>query len=150
MAGLPRRRSHPLQAHTSVAISRSRKGDILQKDLRIRAALSHSLSKVVGQKASDPILFENLFIGAPTEECQTSFHPARDSRLTFVCPGPGLIETLLTRGLGLVPRWEHRSHLLHLGWSSDGTDDSGCIGAQSSDCGECDNVSVADDKRNRR
>jgi hypothetical protein len=42
---------------------------ILQNDFRILAALSHSLSKVVGQNASDPILFESLLIGAPTEGC---------------------------------------------------------------------------------
>jgi hypothetical protein len=46
---------------------------ILQNDLRILAALSLSLSKVVGQNASDPILFESLFTGAPTVGCQFSF-----------------------------------------------------------------------------
>jgi hypothetical protein len=49
------------------------KEHILQNDLRILAALSLSLSRVVGQKASDPILFESLLTGAPTVGCQFSF-----------------------------------------------------------------------------
>lgn len=44
--------------------------DLLQNDFKILAALSHSLSRVVGQKASDPILFESLLTGAPTKKCQ--------------------------------------------------------------------------------
>jgi len=36
--------------------------------------------------------------------------------LTFVCPCPGLIKALLASSLGLVPRRENRSHLLHFGW----------------------------------
>ena len=44
---------------------------ILQKLLRMRAALSLSMSRVVGQKASEPSLFESLFTGAPS----LSTHP---------------------------------------------------------------------------
>jgi hypothetical protein len=51
--------------------------DSLQNDLRILAALSLSLSRVVGQNASDPILFESLLTGAPTENCQYSFQGQR-------------------------------------------------------------------------
>jgi hypothetical protein len=36
---------------------------LLQKDVRILAAFSLSLSSEVGQKASDPILFANLLTG---------------------------------------------------------------------------------------
>ena len=36
---------------------------ILQNDFKIRAALSLSLSRDVGQKASDPILFVSLLTG---------------------------------------------------------------------------------------
>lgn len=39
--------------------------DLLQNDLRIRAAFSHSFSMPVGQKASDPILFVSLLTGPP-------------------------------------------------------------------------------------
>lgn len=45
--------------------------DLRQKDLRIRAALSLSLSSDVGQKVSEPHLFDALFIGTP------SFWPAQ-------------------------------------------------------------------------
>ena len=41
-------------------------GDILQKLRKMRAALSLSLSKVVGQKASEPSLLLSLFTGAPS------------------------------------------------------------------------------------
>ena len=39
---------------------------ILQNDLNILAALSDSLSNVVGQNASAPTLFDNRLIGGPT------------------------------------------------------------------------------------
>ena len=89
--------------------------DILQNDLRILAALSHSLSRVVGQNASEPILFESLLTGAPTVD--VSFHPrlTDHSSLTFVRPAPGFIEALLASSLRLVPRREDGSHLLHRG-----------------------------------
>jgi hypothetical protein len=41
-------------------------GDVLQKDLRTRAALSDSGPRDVGQNASEPILFVSLFTGAPS------------------------------------------------------------------------------------
>jgi hypothetical protein len=40
--------------------------DSLQNDFRIRAALSDSWSSVVGQKASEPILFVSLLTGTPS------------------------------------------------------------------------------------
>ena len=40
--------------------------NLLQKLLRMRAALSLSLSSVVGQKASLPSLLDNRFTGAPS------------------------------------------------------------------------------------
>ena len=43
---------------------------LLQKLRRIRAALSLSLSKVVGQKASEPNLFDSLLTGAPSLSAQ--------------------------------------------------------------------------------
>ena len=48
--------------------TRARKGQeySLQNDFRIRAALSDSWSSVVGQNASDPILFVSLFTGTPS------------------------------------------------------------------------------------
>ena len=42
----------------------------LQKLLRMRAALSLSLSSVVGQKASDPSLFERRLTGGPNLSTQ--------------------------------------------------------------------------------
>jgi hypothetical protein len=53
----------------------------LQKLLKILAALSLSLSKVVGQKASLPILFDSLFTGAPS----LSAHPQTLSK-PFLLP----------------------------------------------------------------
>jgi hypothetical protein len=53
--------------------------------LRILAALSHSLSRVVGQKASDPILFESLLTGAPTEELSVLHRRAIRSFDSYVC-----------------------------------------------------------------
>lgn len=41
-------------------------GSLLQNDFRIRAALSDSWSSVVGQKASEPILFVSLLTGTPS------------------------------------------------------------------------------------
>jgi hypothetical protein len=43
---------------------------LLQKLLKILAALSLSLSKVVGQNASLPILFDSLLTGAPSLSAQ--------------------------------------------------------------------------------
>ena len=40
--------------------------DVLQKLRKMRAALSLSLSRVVGQKASEPSLLLSLFTGAPS------------------------------------------------------------------------------------
>jgi hypothetical protein len=40
--------------------------NLLQKDLRILAALLLSLSKVVGQNASLPMRFDSRFTGAPS------------------------------------------------------------------------------------
>lgn len=90
---------------------------ILQNDLKILAALSHSLSRVVGQKASDPILFESLLTGAPTGLCQFLRQSRGGLHLTFVGPTPSFIKTLLTAGLGLVPRGQNGSDLLHSGRS---------------------------------
>lgn len=42
------------------------RGDVLQNDFKILAALSLSAARFVGQKASDPILFVSLFTGAPS------------------------------------------------------------------------------------
>ena len=52
--------------------------DSLQKLLNILAALSLSLSSVVGQNASDPSLFDNLFTGAPSasSDCHILSNPA--------------------------------------------------------------------------
>lgn len=38
----------------------------LQNDFKILAHLSHSLSRVVGQNASEPILLVNLLMGVPS------------------------------------------------------------------------------------
>lgn len=85
----------------------------------MRAALSDSKSKVVGQNASDPILLLSRFTGAPTVGCQSAFlnNGFTESIRTFICPGPGLVESFLRDSLGLVPRkgWEHRSDSLHFG-----------------------------------
>lgn len=43
-----------------------REEDILQNDFRMRADLSHSGPRLVGQKASDPILLVSLLTGAPS------------------------------------------------------------------------------------
>lgn len=45
--------------------------DVLQKLFKMRAALSLSMSSVVGQKASEPNLFDILLMGAPS----LSTHP---------------------------------------------------------------------------
>lgn len=60
---------------------------LLQNDLKILAALSLSLSREVGQNASDPIRFENLFTGAPnlSAHCQqraVRWHAAMDTNQT--------------------------------------------------------------------
>lgn len=44
---------------------------LLQKLRNMRAALSDSLSNVVGQNASDPSLFDSLFTGAPNLSANT-------------------------------------------------------------------------------
>ena len=78
----------------------------------MRAALSDSLSSVVGQKASDPILFENLLIGAPTVELSvvTPFQSVRSAacgcaamRLTLIDHGVDLAEAFLAASLRFVP-----------------------------------------------
>lgn len=86
---------------------KEKRGFVLQKDFRILAAFSDSISSVVGQKASDPILFESLLMGAPTRNRGQSlcfFIPNGGAAShTLVCPSPGFVEALLTTGLGLVP-----------------------------------------------
>jgi hypothetical protein len=92
---------------------------ILQKVLRILAALSLSLSRVVGQKASLPILFENLLIGAPSLSATTINQTALNDRFqwkTHTKPSPDFIESSLTSTLGLIPRRENGSDLLHSVW----------------------------------
>lgn len=69
----PRRRNHPLEI-SSVKRQGQEWNHLLQKVFRIRAALSLSLSSEVGQKASDPILFENLLTGAPSLSVLVSIH----------------------------------------------------------------------------
>lgn len=54
---------------------------VLQNDLRILAALSLSISSVVGQKASLPIRFDSLFTGAPS----LSAHPQTLSKPFLLC-----------------------------------------------------------------
>lgn len=52
------------------AISAALRPNSLQKDLKILAALSLSLSSVVGQNASLPMRFVSLFTGAPSLSAQ--------------------------------------------------------------------------------
>lgn len=59
----------------------SDEGYSLQNDLKILAALSLSLSRVVGQKASLPIRFDSLFTGAPS----LSAHPHTLSNPLLLC-----------------------------------------------------------------
>lgn len=47
--------------------------DVLQKLFRIRAAFSHSLSMVLGRKASEPSLFANMLKGAAKRWPQPAF-----------------------------------------------------------------------------
>lgn len=55
---------------------------ILQNDLRMRAALSHSFSIPVGQKASDPILLVILLTGPPS--FSKAAHPLSNAALPLV------------------------------------------------------------------
>jgi hypothetical protein len=57
------------------------KEGLLQNDLKILAALSLSLSSVVGQKASLPMRFESLLTGAPS----LSAHPQTLSKPFLLC-----------------------------------------------------------------
>lgn len=56
--------------------------DLLQKLFNILAAFSHSLSMVVGKKASAPILFASMLKGA------AAFEP----KVENLCPHPGFFE----------------------------------------------------------
>lgn len=61
---------------------------LLQNDFKILAALSDSLSSVVGQKASLPILLENLLTGAPTFLVVSNVANCGAKVPTHVCRGP--------------------------------------------------------------
>jgi hypothetical protein len=67
--------------HEHCRQEKAKRGYSLQKLLRILAALSLSLSKVVGQNASLPILFVSLLTGAPS----LSAHPQTLSK-PFLLP----------------------------------------------------------------
>lgn len=58
---------------------------LLQKLLRMRAALSDSMSSVVGQNASEPTLLERRLTGAPSLSTQlyTLSNPALDCVFVF-------------------------------------------------------------------
>jgi len=59
--------------------------NVPQKDLRMRAALLLSLSRDVGQNASDPILLVHLLTGAPilSKAFQAESQPALEPDLVL-------------------------------------------------------------------
>jgi len=92
--------------------STKEKNDLLQKLLKILAALSLSLSKVVGQNASLPILFDSLLTGAPS----LSAHPQTLSK-PFLLPDlvlsqDGNMEVTFCIAIGNEPPSERRRVVL--------------------------------------
>ena len=75
----------------------------------MRAAFSDSLSSVVGQNASDPILLVSLLTGAPSlsavdgEVSYSLWNSARCDLAWRLTPTPNCIEALLASFANLVP-----------------------------------------------